>query len=67
MGRDADVVVDPTTLWRETLIAGTRLSTHMIAASVRAEGNNFERVADQYALPVEGIRRAVEYEGLLAA
>ena len=67
MGRDADVVVDPTTLWGEPRIAGTRLSTHMIASAVRAEGNNFERVAAQYELPVERIRRAVEYEGLLAA
>ena len=61
------VIVDPNTLWGEPRINGTRLSTHVIALTVRAEGNNFERVAESYEIPIANVHLAVEFEGLQAA
>lgn len=67
MGRGDVVVLDPDLSWGEPAIDGTRWTTHALVQAVRGEQGDVHRVATIYQIEVEKVRRAMEYEGLIAA
>lgn len=67
LGRDVDVVVDPAVGWGTPLVAGTRIYTRTLVQAVRAEGDDVQRVAELYEIPVSKVEAAMRYEGLQAA
>lgn len=67
LGHHSIVVIDPVVAWGEPSVAGTRWTTHALAQAVRAQGGDQSAVAEDYGLEIEQIRRALEYEGLVAA
>ena len=67
LGRDAGVVIDPAVGWGTPVIVGTRINTRTLVRAVRAEGDDVQRVADLYEIPVSKVEAAMQYEGLQAA
>lgn len=67
MGREGGVMVDPSYGWGNPVVAGTRIYTRVLASMVRAEGNDFDKVAWAYEISPAQVHQAVEFEGLLAA
>jgi uncharacterized protein (DUF433 family) len=65
LGRDRFVVVDPLILSGAPHVAATQVSTRVVAAAVRAEGDNdaaFETVAQAYGISARQVREAVRFE-----
>jgi uncharacterized protein (DUF433 family) len=65
LGRDRFVVLDPLVLSGAPHIAATHVSTRVIAAAVRAEGDNdaaFEMVAQAHGVSARQVREAVRFE-----
>ena len=66
-GRGGHVVVDPEVGYGVPVVEGTGTSTAVLHTFWIAEGRDSNRVADWYGLPVEDVKRAVEFEERVAA